>query len=62
MALSLTTSDFVSGSLLTMSYARPGKLFTAHSAIIVRSVAILTPTTLDRILSTLISVLRPNSP
>lgn len=33
-AIELTTTDFAQGSLRVTSYARPGKLFTAHQSII----------------------------
>jgi hypothetical protein len=32
------TPDFASGGLLAASFARPGKLFTAHAALIVRMI------------------------
>ncbi|HEX5725635.1 MAG TPA: type II toxin-antitoxin system PemK/MazF family toxin [Longimicrobiaceae bacterium] len=38
LAIELTTRSFVSGSLHQTSYARPGKLFTAHLSLI-RSMA-----------------------
>jgi mRNA interferase MazF len=37
-ALRLTRSDFASGSLRISSYARPGKLFTAHTSLVAASV------------------------
>jgi mRNA interferase MazF len=33
-AIQLDTSDFAHGSLRLTSYARPGKLFTAHSSLV----------------------------
>ena len=37
-AISLATSDFARGSLRLTSYARPGKLFTAHSSLVANQV------------------------
>ena len=37
-AVLLDASDFASGGLLMASFARPGKLFTAHAGLIVRDV------------------------
>jgi mRNA interferase MazF len=61
-AILLDSADFVSGGLLTTSYARPGKLFTAHAALFVRSVGVLKPAALDRILAALVAILRPKAP
>jgi hypothetical protein len=41
------------------SFARPGKLFTAHAALMVRSVGILTPPAFARVLSAVMAVLQP---
>lgn len=41
-AIELTGSDFSSGSLIAVSYARPGKLFTASTGIMTRGVGELT--------------------
>ena len=43
-AISLTAADFALGSLRLTSYARPGKLFTAHSSLIANKVGELNPT------------------
>ena len=37
-AIELTDTDFARGSLKLTSYARPGKLFTANSSLIIRQV------------------------
>lgn len=42
-AISLATADFARGSLRLASYARPGKLFTAHSSLIANPVGELRP-------------------
>lgn len=58
-AIPLDASDFASGGLLVPSVARPGKLFTAHSALMVRSVGILTPAAFARVLSAVVAVIQP---
>ena len=42
-AVEIAESDFTSGSLARMSYARPGKLFSANTAIMQRIVGSLKP-------------------
>lgn len=49
-----------SGGLLVASFARPGKLFTAHAGLMIRSVGILTPTAFARLLSAVVAVLQPS--
>jgi mRNA interferase MazF len=41
-AVPLNVPDFASGGLRVASFARPGKLFTAHAGLLVRSVGVLT--------------------
>jgi mRNA interferase MazF len=63
LAVLLNAPDFVSGGLLVTSFARPGKLFTAHAGLMVRSVGVLTPIALARVLSAVAAVLQlPASP
>src|SRR5215218_7524300 len=50
LALPLDGPDFASGGLLVGSFARPGKLFTARDALMVRSVGLLNAAALQRIL------------
>ena len=60
LAVSLdAASDFESGGLLVASLARPGKLFTAHAGLLVRSVGVLNSAALGRVLSAVVAVLRP---
>jgi mRNA interferase MazF len=59
LAIPLDTLDFASGGLQVASHARPGKLFTAHAGLIVRSVGVLTSTSFDQVLSAVLAVLRP---
>jgi mRNA interferase MazF len=58
-AVPLDAADFISGGLLVSSFARPGKLFTAHAGLLVRSVGVLTPAAFGRVLSAVVSLLQP---
>jgi mRNA interferase MazF len=57
-AIELTASRFASGSLDLLSYARPGKLFTANRSLIVAQVDVLTKTTLRQIVEGVVELLR----
>jgi mRNA interferase MazF len=57
-AVPLDTDDFASGSLRRASYARPGKLFTAHTSIIAGNVGILVAAKLDVIRNTIIQLIQ----
>ena len=57
-AVPLDAPDFASGGLLVASFARPGKLFKAHSALMVRSVGILTQAAFARVLSAVVAILQ----
>ena len=58
-AVPLDAPDFASGGLLVASFARPGKLFTAHAGLLVRSVVVLTPAAFARVLAAVVAVLQP---
>jgi mRNA interferase MazF len=58
-AIPLDAPDFASGGLLVASFARPGKLFTAHAGLMVRSVGLLTPGAFGRVLSAVVALLQP---
>ena len=58
-AVPLDAPDFASSGLLVASFARPGKLFTAHAGLMVRSVGVLTPAAFARVLSAVVAVLHP---
>jgi mRNA interferase MazF len=58
-AVPLDAPDFASGGLLVASFARPGKLFTAHAALMVRSVGRLNDAAFQRVLDAVIVLLRP---
>lgn len=62
LALPLDAPEFASGGLLVASFARPGKLFTASAALIVRSVGQLHPAALQRILDAVVALLLPGGP
>lgn len=47
-AVPLDSPDFASGGLVVASFARPGKLFTAHSGLIIRSVGTLSAAAFGR--------------
>jgi mRNA interferase MazF len=55
----LDTPDFERGGLLVPSFARPGKLFTAHCTLLVRSVGKLNAAALQRILDAVVAMIRP---
>ena len=58
-AILLDAPDLASGGLLVASFARPGKLFTAHAGLMVRSVGVLTPVAFARVLSAVVAMLQP---
>jgi mRNA interferase MazF len=57
-AIELTSAAFSAGGLSRISYARPGKPFTAHRRVIVKRVARITEATRKAIADMLIDVLR----
>ncbi len=58
-AIRLVNSDFEKGSLRVVSYARPGKLFTANQGLLASEVGILNDRALSRLLDAVVGVLRP---
>lgn len=58
-AVPLDTPDFASGGLRLASFARPGKLFTASTTLMVRSVGRLNPAALQRVVDAVVGLLRP---
>lgn len=58
-ALPISAADFTDGGLRVASFARPGKLFTASSALIVRPVGVLSPASFGRILAAVASLFEP---
>lgn len=57
-AIELTNSNFVSGSLHVVSYARPAKLFTANRNLLVAQVGVLTKDRLKQIVEAVVVLLR----
>ncbi len=57
-AITMTLAGFSSGSLRVASYARPGKLFTAHQSLLTAAVGMLKKDTLIRIIEAVIHLLR----
>ena len=60
-AVPITDADFDAGSLRMDSYARPGKLFTASSSLMVAQVGHLKSDVFSQILDKLIEILRPGT-
>ncbi len=61
-AVTIASTDLATGSLRVISFARPGKIFTANEAIITTAVASLTPEALARVLDAVVHLLRPPIP
>jgi mRNA interferase MazF len=57
-ATKIVDGDFVTGSLLKTSYARPTKLFTANTGIMTKAVGDLKDEKLDKILLAVISLFK----
>ena len=57
-AVEVTDADFDTGSIRVTSYARPGKLFTASSSLIVSQVGNLSPAALQNIVQAVVDLLR----
>ena len=57
-AIELTDVDFAKGSLHMVSYARPGKLFTANRGLIVRQVGVLKDDSLKRVVDAVVELFR----
>lgn len=56
-AVTLQAADFAKGGLPVVSYARPGKLFTAHAGLLLRVVGQLTPSALDGVRTSVVRLL-----
>jgi mRNA interferase MazF len=59
LAVPLGAVDFASGGLAVASFARPGKLFTANTGLMVRSVGMLSSAACVRVLSAVAALFRP---
>jgi mRNA interferase MazF len=60
-AIRLEDTSFSTGSLRVLSYARPGKLFTANRDLIVSEVATLKPPSLKEVVDAVVDLLRAGS-
>ncbi len=58
LAIEMTDANFDRGSLRIISYARPGKLFTANQRLVVSQVATLKHSTFKIIVESTIGILR----
>lgn len=57
-AVEVDDAAFASGSLRVVSYARPGKLFTASQDLVTGQLGVLTPDALTRIVDAVVGLLR----
>jgi len=57
-AVKLTDQDFAKGSLQRLSYARPGKLFTAHETLFQHEAGRLAPESLDQVREHVVLMIR----
>ena len=57
-AIRIDESDFESGSLQRVSYARPGKLFTANSSLMIAEPGRLHAMAFNNIINTIVGILR----
>jgi mRNA interferase MazF len=60
-AVLLADTAFASGSLRVTSYARPGKLFTANTDLIIEQVGLLTHEARTRLVEAVVSLIRGES-
>lgn len=60
-AIEITQKDFTEGGLQRTSYARPGKLFTAHESLIAASAGSLERTVLEQIRDAVILMIREST-
>jgi|SRR5579875_902915 len=60
LAIELSLASFSSGGLRHTSYARPGKLFTAHESLIAKQAGILTRDAFLQVRDAAVSILRPS--
>lgn len=58
-AVEITDDDFSDGTLLRISYARPGKLFTANESLVERNAGTLSSAKTNSILNGVIALFQP---
>ena len=59
-AVDVDDAAFASGSLRVVSYARPGKLFTASQDLVTGQLGVLTTDAFSRIVDAVVELLRPS--
>jgi mRNA interferase MazF len=59
-SVGISSSDFVSGGLSVDSYARPNRLFTGDSSIVIKSAGLLSEGKLIEIINVLIDIIKPS--
>lgn len=57
-AIELMDEEFAAGSLQRVSYARPGKLFTANSSILLKEVGVLKTGAVRRLVEAVVDIVR----
>jgi mRNA interferase MazF len=57
-AVSLTSTDFISGSLPVDSYIRPTRIFTADKDVIIRKAGTISSERMDNVVDSIISILQ----
>lgn len=57
-AVELASEGFTEGSLNRVSYARPGKLFTAHQSLVAAQAGILRADKFDQVVEAVMTILR----
>lgn len=60
-AVEWSSTDFLSGSLPVISYARPGKLFTANEQLLVSSAGVLKLESRQKIVQKVVELLQPSA-
>jgi len=60
-AVTIESADLATGSLRVISFARPGKIFTANESIVTATVASLTPDAYGRVVGAVVNLLRPDA-
>ena len=60
-AVEIANNDFAQGSLRVVSYARPGKLFTASQSLLVSEVGRLKPIAFSAVVDAIVRLLRPTT-
>ena len=61
LAVELHNADFAEGGLQRVSYARPGKLFTAHETLFQRTAGTLAPAFHQRVVDTIVGLLQKDA-